>query len=228
MVEPFTKVSPEALAIAPKSDFAATEEQFLRLLLIPDTAIAVSVTYLMEILTVSVEKIVPIPHLPPWVMGVYNWRGEILWMVDLGHLFGLTPWYQQPLNRSEFSAVVLRQRNSGADEVDRGLILGLLVHEVDDIEWLNSAEIKPLPASVIAPGIAPFVQGCWWNANGNMLMVVDGAAILRAMPTATGNQPAAAPPERDFGAPSTPDFTRRSAIESHYYPDLYPDTRRAT
>ncbi|GBF83604.1 chemotaxis signal transduction protein [Aphanothece sacrum FPU3] len=64
-------------------------EQFLRFDLVPDTTLMLPVAQLTEVLTVPLGQIVPIPHMPPWVMGIYNWRGEILWMVDLGHLLGL-------------------------------------------------------------------------------------------------------------------------------------------
>ncbi len=181
MVDPVTTPNSSALAIAQPSTLE--EEQFLRLLLIPNTTVALPIHYLLEVLTLSMHQVVPIPHLPPWVMGVHNWRGEILWMVDLGHLFGLTPWYQQPVNHSEFSAIILQQRDRSSSRSDRTLLLGLVVHEVDDMEWCNSRDIKPLPPTVTTPEMAPFIQGCCWKPDGGMTTIVDGAAIFNAMPT---------------------------------------------
>ena len=181
MVDPILNPMAGVLAIAPATPPPTEEEQFLRLLLLPDTTLALPVRYLLEVLTVPVQQVVPIPHLPPWVMGVHNWRGEILWMVDLGHLLGLTPWYQQTVNRSEFSAIVLHHRAANSRS-DRRL-LGLVVHEVDDMEWCNPKDIKSLPPSAISPGMVPFVQGCCWKPDGGMLTVIDGAAIFQAMST---------------------------------------------
>jgi positive phototaxis protein PixI len=186
MVDPTMNPNAGTLAIAaasppPPASPPSEEEQFLRLLLIPDTTLALSVQYLLEVLTFPMNQVVSLPHLPPWVMGVHNWRGEILWMVDLGHLLGLPPWYQQPVNRSEFSAIVVHHKNGGHSRGDR-LLLGLVVHEVDDIEWCNPRDIKPLPPTVIIPEMAPFVQGCCWKPDGGMLTIIDGKAIFQAMP----------------------------------------------
>ena len=58
-------------------------EQFLRISLASNTLALLPVQYLSEVLTMPNGQIMPIPHMTPWVMGAYNWRGEILWMVDL-------------------------------------------------------------------------------------------------------------------------------------------------
>ena len=81
--------------------------QYLRFYLEPDTKIILPVRQITEVLKIPVGQIVPIPHMPPWVMGVYNWRGNILWMLDLGHLFGLDSWYQSGINTSNYTAIVL-------------------------------------------------------------------------------------------------------------------------
>lgn len=182
MVDAFPVSPASALAISSQTDAGDQETaQFLRLALVPDTAVALSVRYLTEVLTIAPHQIVPIPHLLPWVMGVYNWRGEILWMIDLGHLLGLTPWYHHALNRSTFSAIVIQHRDSNASQQHRAPTLGLMVPDVDEMEWCHLQDIKPLPASVIAPGMAGFVQGCWWKAESDMLMVIDGKAIFNGV-----------------------------------------------
>lgn len=182
MIDAFTVSPASALTISSQTDSDTQEtEQLLRLSLIPDTTVALSVRYLTEVLTIAPHQIVPIPHLSAWIMGVYNWRGEILWMIDLGHLLGLTPWYHHALNRSTFSAIVIQHRDSNSSQQHRAPTLGLMVHDVDDMEWCNPKDIKPLPASVIAPGMADFVQGCWWKAESDMLMVIDGTAIFNGV-----------------------------------------------
>lgn len=68
-----------------------TSEQFLRFHLLPDTTVLLPIQQLTEVLTIPRSQIVPIFQMPTWVMGAYNWRGEVLWIVDLGYLVGLTP-----------------------------------------------------------------------------------------------------------------------------------------
>lgn len=154
-------------------------EQFLRFYLEPDTKVMVSVEQLTEVLTIPLGQIIPIPHMPAWVMGVYNWRGEILWMVDLGHLLGLTPWHQQTTRSPSYKAIVLR---SSGESGERSQNLGLVVARVEDIEWCNPEEIQSPPASAVAPGLAPFLWGYWVKPDGDIVVTLNGEAILEAMP----------------------------------------------
>src|ERR671932_1970684 len=96
-------------SLLPPTDKASSKasKQFLRFHLMPHTTALLPMEQLTEVLTIPNGQIVPIFHMPAWVMGVYNWRGEILWMVDLGHLLGLSPWYQQTSSASAHTAAVL-------------------------------------------------------------------------------------------------------------------------
>ncbi|MBE9127853.1 purine-binding chemotaxis protein CheW [Coleofasciculus sp. LEGE 07081] len=154
-------------------------EQFLRFYLEPDTTALLPIQELIEVLTVPVGQIVPIAYLPAWVMGVYNWRGEILWMVDLGHLLGLTPWYQQEISASTHRAVVLQVCDS--DNINNQM-LGLVVNRVEDIEWCNPDVIKSPASSTLTPELEPFLRGYTLKSNGEMLLLLDGEAILSSMP----------------------------------------------
>jgi positive phototaxis protein PixI len=157
-------------------------KQFLRFYLEPDTAMMLPVAQLTGVLTIPVSQIVPIPDLPNWVMGVYNWRGEVLWMVDFGHLVGLTPWYEQALNPSTYRALVLAgERPAGSRQVSREM-LGLVVSRIEGMEWCNPDEIQSPPSSSISPSLVPFLQGYWLEENADMIATLDGEAILAAMP----------------------------------------------
>ncbi len=158
--------------------------QFLRFHLLPDMAAVLPVEQLTEILKVPLAQITPIPHLPAWVMGVHNWRGDVLWLIDLGDLLGLSPWHQQEQPPSIGSFVVLnacRQRNS-ADQLEQ-MPLGLLVDRIDDIEWLNTDHLQSPMNAMITDHLAPFLGGYWLDHHGDMLTLLDGDAILDRMPT---------------------------------------------
>ncbi|MCP2728098.1 chemotaxis protein CheW [Limnofasciculus baicalensis] len=169
-------------ALPPSSN---ASEQFLRLHLIPDTTALLPIQQLIEVLTIPIGQIVPIAHIPSWVMGVYNWRGEILWMVDLGHRIGLPPWHQQKMGISTHTAVVLHIRSDQRTSTNsKSQMLGLVVNRVEDIEWCNSDLIQsPLSVS-ITPQLAPFLRGYWLKSTGEMLIVIDGKAIMAGMPKA--------------------------------------------
>lgn len=159
--------------------------QFLKFHLLPDMRTVLPVEKLTEILKVTLSQITPIPHLPPWVMGVHNWRGDVLWLIDLGDLLGLSPWYQQEQPPSIGSFVVLdacRQEQTSDDSFEQ-LPLGLLVDQIDDIEWLNTDHLQSPVNAMITDRLAPFIGGYWLNQRGDMLTLLDGDAILDRMPT---------------------------------------------
>jgi positive phototaxis protein PixI len=142
--------------------------QFLRLRLEPNQLALLPIQQLTEVLSISESQIMPIPHMPAWVMGVYNWRGEILWMIDLGQLCGLTAWHQRPLNRSTHTAIVLTSPDH----------LGLVVNQVEDIEWCDAATIQPTPVSAVTPELEQFAKAYWWNSIHSSIAILDGQALL--------------------------------------------------
>lgn len=152
-------------------------QQFLKFHLEPDTKIMFPINQLTEVLKIPIGKIIPIPHMHPWVMGVYNWRGEILWMVDLGHLVGLTPWHQIAKSFSYYNAIVLSSSGEESKKSERKSI-GLIVDRVEDIEMCDPSSIQSPPASAVTPELAPFLHGYWVKPNGEVLLSLSGDAIL--------------------------------------------------
>jgi len=155
-------------------------QQFLRFHLIPDTTALLPVQQMTEVLDIPTGQIVPIPHMPAWVMGVYNWRGEILWMLDLGHLLGLTPLHRQAKSYLTYTAIVIHdaQQKQAADRK----LLGLVVSRVEDMEWCNPDFIQSPPQSATTSDLVPFLRGYWLKSNGEILVVLDGKSIISRMP----------------------------------------------
>jgi len=185
MSEPFSATNSQSWSVSlPNADQAARiGDQFLRLHLVPDTPVLLPLQQLTEVLSIPAAQIVPIPHMPAWVMGAYNWRGEILWMVDLGHLCGLTPWYAQSTNHSVHSAVVMRiQDERTPASKAKTQMLGLVVNRIEEVEWCDPSVIQQLPPSMVRFELAPFLRGYWWKSNDDMLAVLSGEAIIAAMP----------------------------------------------
>lgn len=159
------------------------KEQFLRFRLEPDTKAMLPIEQITEVLKIAVGNIIPIPEMPTWVMGVHNWRGEILWMLDLGHLIGLNSWYETGINATNYNALVLSQDNSQntkAKSIQKTSI-GLIITQVEDIEWCNPDLIQSPPTSAISAELAPFLRGYWLKSDGETIWVLDGLAIFAAM-----------------------------------------------
>ena len=181
-------VSDPLLPPAPSTsttDLTASDatEQLLRLHLLPNTTALLPVAQLTEVLKIPIGQITPMPHMPDWVMGIYNWRGEILWMIDLGSLAGLMPWYRRAMSASTYAAIVLGASSNKIPATDAGKqTLGLVVNRVEDIEWCNPNLIQSLPSSGATDGLLPFSRGYWLTVDGEMRTVLDSEAIFAAMP----------------------------------------------
>lgn len=153
---------------------------FLTFSLPPDTTALLAIEQLNEVLKVPLANITPIPHLPDWVLGVYNWRGEILWIVDLGCRVGLLPWYQQSLPPATAPVAVLTAPSSSGEQTP--LKVGLLVHRIDDIVSLDLDQLQSPPNALVSDQLAPFLRGHWLDPKGHMLTLLDGEALLDRMP----------------------------------------------
>ncbi|MGD1918312.1 MAG: chemotaxis protein CheW [Pleurocapsa sp.] len=159
------------------------DKQFLKFYLHEGTKAMLPVKQITEVLKIQFGQIVPIPQMPAWVMGVYNWRGDILWMVDLAHLIGFNSWYQQGINRSKHTAIVLSpNKETTKTDAQNNINLGLVVSQVEDIEMCDVADIQIPPGSSANIQLGDFLQGYWLEQAKEMIMVLNGQAIVAAMP----------------------------------------------
>jgi positive phototaxis protein PixI len=157
------------------------DQQFLRLSLTPQNVFLLPVQQLIEVLAVPINQVVPIPHMSPEVTGIYNWRGEILWVIDLGHLLELAPWYKQTVSLSTFTLVVLQIGNSKkTTNFTEKKNLGLIVSKVEGIESFGPKSIQPIPSSEISD-LTQLLQGYYAKSDNEMLKILDGQAIINAM-----------------------------------------------
>lgn len=154
------------------------ELQFLNFPLSVDTSAMLPVSQLSEVLTLSPAQVVPIPDMEPWVLGIYNWRGEILWIIDLSHLLGLQPLQQESSSFSAYKVMVAQGQHSGSQ---LPLHLGLAVRDVEDMHWCNPSDIASAPTAAITPGLAPFLRGYTLGSDREMLMALDTTPIFERL-----------------------------------------------
>ncbi|NJM77688.1 MAG: chemotaxis protein CheW, partial [Acaryochloridaceae cyanobacterium RU_4_10] len=70
------------------------------------------------------------------MLGVCNWRGEVLWLADLGHCLGFEPLYTQSLRKGQVNTIIVH---------NNGQTLGLGVEQVNEMLWCDRAQIQPAP-----------------------------------------------------------------------------------
>ncbi|MEL6440603.1 MAG: chemotaxis protein CheW [Cyanobacteria bacterium J06621_8] len=159
-------------------------QQFLKFLLHPQTKLGLPIKQITEVLKIQFGQIVPLPQMPPWVMGVYNWRGDILWIVDLGHLLGLDSWYQR--HYPNYTAIVLSPYRHESEQRQQ-IHLGLVVARIEDLETIAPQQLQSTLSSPQSTELDQFLQGYWLKPDGEIILALDGQAIAAAMPTNHSN-----------------------------------------
>ena len=152
----------------------ASQQQFLRFQLQPGVMALMEIDLVTELVNIPSDRIVPMPHLPPAVMGIYNWRGEILWIVNLATLIGVN----RPAGRSRSlqPTIILGSGVTPEDRLQK--TVGLVVYELDEIEWFDLNPIQSPVLNPICPEFSQWTNGVWVSATGENFLRLDGQKIL--------------------------------------------------
>lgn len=126
-----------------------------------DTAL-LPLDQITEILRLSVADIVPVPKMPECILGICNWRGEMLWLVDLNQLVGRPPVSWQGLGGSSPIAIAVQVNHRS---------LGLVVQQFHEIELHELEQLQPATPGLFPPSLLPFVLGYLPGNNGTVLDV---------------------------------------------------------
>jgi positive phototaxis protein PixI len=143
--------------------------QFLRLQLPGNVQAMVQTQQLTEILSLNLSQVVPIADVNPAIMGVSNWRGEVLWILDLGRWLGLEPLYTQSLRLGKLNVVIIQHL---------GKTLGLGVEQVEQMIWCDPSQIQTFLESDISPELARCLQGYWSVPGEAVVLALDGNDII--------------------------------------------------
>lgn len=88
-------------------EIETSREQFLGFWLTSSLQAVISTESVSEVLSIESSNIIPLPDIAYTVMGIYNHRGSILWVIDLPCLMGLKPLYISGY-RHHFSVLLMR------------------------------------------------------------------------------------------------------------------------
>ncbi|MBF2014603.1 MAG: purine-binding chemotaxis protein CheW [Rivularia sp. T60_A2020_040] len=148
-----------------------SSEKFLSFNLgIQNTAI-ISLQNVTEILPVSLNEVCCVPQMPSCVFGIYNWRGSMLWLIDLEAMLGYLPCSDGSNFVAKMMTIVLEKE---------GKSLGLLVRQIMDIEEFSLEQMKPPSTELVSQEVAPFVQGYFINSSEEMIVNLDASAIIQS------------------------------------------------
>jgi len=148
-----------------------TKQKFLSFNLGAKDIAIIQLQHITEVLQLSLAEICGVPQMPNCVLGIYNWRGEMLWLVDLEAMLGYPPLLQGSNLVAKMMAIVLEKE---------GKSLGLLVRQLTDIELLDTHEMQAPAAELFSPVMSPFLQGYFINPDEEMMFSLDALAIIEA------------------------------------------------
>ncbi|WAS05547.1 chemotaxis protein CheW [Gloeomargaritales cyanobacterium VI4D9] len=148
------------------ADQGVQGELYLRFVLSSGAEFALPAMGVQEVAGMSPDRISSVPNVPPVVMGAYNWRGQVIWVGDLGQFLGLPP---LNTNRPELSVIVV---------ADQGVTCGLAIDRVVGAEFLDPRQLRPpLSGEDFAQGKL-LVQGEWLLADGAVVRLLEPKALV--------------------------------------------------
>ncbi|WP_373543671.1 chemotaxis protein CheW [Chamaesiphon sp.] len=122
-----------------------------------------------EVMSVYFDRIAPIPNSSPFFLGTYNWRGQVIWVADLGQFLGDRVLVNT--NQNEVSMLIVE---------DQELVMGFAVHTVANTEWLDISRMLP-PDRDVPAAMRSFVKGVYpTTGTAPGLRLLDRVAILRS------------------------------------------------
>jgi positive phototaxis protein PixI len=123
------------------------EERFLGCQIAIENTALFPIENIQEILRIRPAQILSIPDMPEFVLGIYNWRGEMLWLIDLDRQLGLED--LPDTLADSLTIIIVRVENR---------VLGLIVQGVEEIESLPPEEFQS-PVGLFAPQLERFITG---------------------------------------------------------------------
>uniref|UniRef100_B8HTI4 CheW protein n=1 Tax=Cyanothece sp. (strain PCC 7425 / ATCC 29141) TaxID=395961 RepID=B8HTI4_CYAP4 len=121
-----------------------------------------------EVVSPSPDRITPVPNASPLLLGVFNLRGQVIWVADLGQFLGETP---LNTDRGEIPVIAIE---------DEEITLGLAVGQIIGMDWLDGEQMRLVSDS--PDNMAPFLRGEWVvdGQTNRCLRLLDPIAILRS------------------------------------------------
>jgi len=153
-----------------------TTEQFLTFSLSADQQALLPTSQLLEIVKVNLSQITPIAGIAPYVMGVYNWRGEVIWVIDLASMLGYIPLHAQEQSRFQDKCHVIFLRIQDT-------VMGLAVSQVGQMIKCDIAKIQTTGLAFTNPVMQEACRGYWLSGSSDTFLVLDGKAIAQSAQT---------------------------------------------
>ena len=122
-----------------------------------------------EVITISAQDILPVPQMFYCVLGIYSWRSEMLWIVDLENLLGYPPPMSHGDTNQDVLVMVIQVQ---------GQSIGLVVSSIDNLIELDLAKFKPSSSEIFSEDVLPFLHGYFTSSDNDIIMLIDADEIF--------------------------------------------------
>lgn len=147
-------------------------QKFLQFLLRQGDRALIPVETISEIITIRVPEVLPVPQMRDCVLGVYNWRGEMLWIVDLGEAIGFPALFGG--KRPPETAIVIAIESG--DQT-----IGFVVPQVLDLEVYNLQQQQEPDPQLFPASVLPFLSGYFIDNNNEISIAIDVPSIFQVL-----------------------------------------------
>jgi twitching motility protein PilI len=137
---------------------------YLRFGLAGEEQFAFAATTVVEVVEILPEQITPMPNISSLLLGTFNLRGEIIWILDLRQLYG-----QASTDFIGPCSVIVVQEGEG--------VLGLAVHAIQGMAWINAEQIEEMVNEFLEEGLAQHIQGKFHTENQPVILLAPGSIV---------------------------------------------------
>ncbi len=141
-------------------------DMFLRFQLDSQTSAVVPMLQTQEAIVIPAGRVSVIPNLPSPVLGLFNRRSSLLWLVDLPEILGL-----EPIDRHAHSYDVVLLKVGQTP-------LAVAVRSIQGVVRFVQDEIKS-PIGSFNPAFTPYLRG-WILQEQELVLVLDPEAIINS------------------------------------------------
>ena len=122
-----------------------------------------------EVIMIAPQDILPVPQMFYCVLGIYSWRSEMLWIVDLENLLGYPPPLTDDNPNRELLIMVVQYE---------GQSIGLMVSGIDNLIERDLSKFKSSSPEIFSEDILPFLKGYFTSAENEIVMLIDAEEIF--------------------------------------------------
>ncbi|MBV5261473.1 chemotaxis protein CheW [Synechococcus moorigangaii CMS01] len=157
-------------AVSPTTE--GTSAQYISFLFSNGLRGMLPTSQLAETINLDLGSIVQIPDLPPAVVGVCGWRGDVLWLVDLSYALRFPPLLAGDYGGAKCNVLRVTVNQQ---------VFGILVAEVQQLIRGDRQDLIPTPPPQIPQEMAAVVAGQLPVTPNETILNINLEALLERL-----------------------------------------------